>query len=195
MDELKARFGEKAESLMKAYTLSSRVITFLIQYSLSDPNMYTWPETDIGGLLEFYLETPTSDRCVLQTIPEFVAGLVKGRPGGKRTPHDSAAQFNEYSEGILAALRGIVPGEDEKELRSSLVDFKVLAYLARYHALKTEAGIRVEVYFQTGDGSRLLSLIHIWAPAAARRQCRRPAPSPPGRRRRGSHRAARAGML
>lgn len=155
MDELKARFGEKAESLMRAYTLSSRVITFLIQYSLSDPNMYTWPETDIGGLLEFYLETPTSDRCVLQTIPEFVAGLVKGRPGGKRTPHDSAAQFNEYSEGILAALRGIVPGEDEKELRSSLVDFKVLAYLARYHALKTEAGIRVEGYFQTGDGSLL----------------------------------------
>lgn len=155
LDEMKARFGERAENLMKAYTLSSRVITFLIQYSLSDPNMYTWPETDIGGLLEFYLETPTSDRCVLQTIPEHVRGLVEGTPSGKRTPHETAAQFAEYSEGILAALSGIEAADDEKELRSSLVDFKVLAYLSRYHALKTEAGIRVEGYFQTGDGSLL----------------------------------------
>lgn len=155
LDEMKDRFGDRAENLMKAYTLSSRVITFLIQYSLSDPNMYTWPETDIGGLLEFYLETPTSDRCVLQTIPEHVRGLVEDTPSGRRTPHETAAQFAQYSEGILTALSGIEAADGEKELRSSLVDFKVLAYLARYHALKTEAGIRVEGYFQTGDGSLL----------------------------------------
>lgn len=155
MGALRARFGEKADRLMKAYALSSRVITFLVQYSLSDPNMYIWPETDIGGLLEFYLETPASDRCTLQTIPEYITNLVDNTPCGKQTPQGTAELFMSYSDGILSALRGIEAAANEKELRSSLVDFKVLAYLARYHALKTEAGIRVEGYFQTGDGSAL----------------------------------------
>lgn len=155
MRELRIRFGEKAERILTAYMLSSRTITFLVQLSLSDPNMYIWPEIDMGGLLEFYLETPTSDKCVLQTIPEYVQGLIKNIPCGKQSPHQSAMQLLEYSDGILKALHAMEAAENEKELRASIVDFKVMAYLARYHAYKIEAGIKVEGYFHTGDGSTL----------------------------------------
>ena len=164
MRELQKRVGDHAKNVMEAYKLSSRVITFLVQYSLSDPNMYIWPEIDLGGLLEFYIETPTSDKCTLSTVPEYIDNLIKNIPCGKFTPHQSAELFKAFSDGILAALEqpGIAEaGESNRELAASLVDFHVMAHLSRYHSLKIEAALRVQAYFRTGDGSGLREAEHL----------------------------------
>ena len=48
--ELEKKFGENvASDILHTYEAGSQIITFLVQYQLSDMNMYTWPEIDTGG--------------------------------------------------------------------------------------------------------------------------------------------------
>ena len=154
--ELAKRIGDTAAApLMKAYELSSTAITFLIQFHLSDFNMYTWPEIDTGGLLEFYNETPSSDSCMIYGIREYAQDYLSGNITGKLTPMQASKIFADLSGEILIAAdlaeKSCLDSQSNKELKSSITDFRILAYLANYHAVKIKAGLDLEFYFGTGD--------------------------------------------
>lgn len=157
-DELESRIGNKAaDPVMDAYIYASRVITFLVQNNLSDFNMYVWPEIDCGGTLELYKGTVTSDKCVICTAEEYVEAMLAGRPEGRLSPLEAADMLEDWSRRIMLKLREAEECSDEagKELLSTIVDFKLMANLAGYHAYKLRAAVELEYYIQTKDGGRL----------------------------------------
>ena len=96
---------------MNIYEKGSTVITFLVQYLLNDPNMYVWPEIDTGGLLDMYLETPTSDECVVNTINQYVKEYLKDDLSGKFSPDNASGYFRQYLPTIAEVQRGITDND------------------------------------------------------------------------------------
>ena len=147
-----------AGNMLKAYTFSSRVITFLVQYKLNDLNMYIWPEIDTGGLLDLYLQTPASDECVIYPITQYVSDYLKAEVEGRFSPQAASRYLKELSEEIFTNLTPLERRFDAnggKELKASLVDFKVLGFLALYHSSKIMAATKLEFFYQCRDVSAL----------------------------------------
>jgi hypothetical protein len=156
MSELERRFGGAAPEVMEAYRQSSRVVNEIVATHLADPNMYLWPEINPGGLIDAYKETLPSDWRYVASIPEAVRNRIDGVASAKQTSFETAARFDE----MAARIGQAVEGADSKlannaEWRSAEADFRVLAHLARYHALKQKAAWRLEYFDQTGDGAVL----------------------------------------
>ena len=153
---LKARFGSLAERVLDVYQRGSNIITYLTHYSLSDPNMYVWPEIDTGGVLDHYIQTPSFDPCVIKNILEQVQEEVSGALTGRFAVEQTADYFEKMATDTFAAIARLEQGapaqpEGAKELCATLIDFKTLAYLALYHADKTRAGLALARWYQTPD--------------------------------------------
>jgi hypothetical protein len=156
MGELTRRFGAAAADVMEAYRQSSRVLNEIVAVHLADPNMYLWPEINPGGLIDAYKETLPSDWRYVASIPEAVRNRIDGVASAKQTSFETAARLNDFAERTERAVeRARSKLEQNAEWRSSEADFRVLALLARYHALKQTAAWRVEYFDQTADGERL----------------------------------------
>jgi hypothetical protein len=152
MRALRLRFGAAAEEVMNLYEAGSGIITFLIQYQLSDYNMYIWPEIDTGGLLDFYMQTPGSDKCVVDIVENYVDGITKDDPSGLFSPLESSEHFRLMAEKTLLAAAGLekLPNPS-KELASTIKDFKILSFLGLYHSVKTLAAVSLKYYYAAGD--------------------------------------------
>jgi len=161
MNELSRRFGAAAADVMEAYRQSSRVLNEIVAVHLADPNMYLWPEINPGGLIDAYKETLPSDWRYVASIPESVRDRLEGTASAKQTSFDTAARLNDMAERTESAVdRAQAKLAHNAEWRSSAADFRVLAHLARYHALKQTAAWRVEYFDRTADGERLAEAAH-----------------------------------
>ena len=156
MRPLQARFGDAAEMVLDLYRAGSDIITFLIQYQLSDYNMYIWPEIDTGGLLDFYMVCGGSDKCVVDITENYVNGLLRDEPSGLFSPPETAARFRDKAAETLTAAAALEKiKEPSKELLSTIRDFKILAYLGMYHSIKTMAAVSLKFYYKTLELSHL----------------------------------------
>jgi hypothetical protein len=170
MSELQRRFGASAADVMDAYRESSRVLNEIVAVHLADPNMYLWPEINPGGLIDAYKETLPSDWRYVASIPESVRNRLDGVASAKQNSFDTAAHFNDMAERAEKATSHAAQKlAGNAEWRSSEADFRVLAMLARYHALKQTAAWRLEYFDRTGDGAVLadakrdvIAAIKIW---------------------------------
>ena len=156
MRPLIARFGDAAKNVMQLYQAGSDIITFLIQFQLSDLNMYIWPEIDTGGLLDFYMACGGSDKCVVDTIENYVNNIIKDDPCGLFSPHEVSARFRDMASKTLltAAELGKIK-KQSKELLSTIRDFKILAFLGMYHSVKIKAALCLKYYYETLELSHL----------------------------------------
>ena len=153
---MRARFGDKAEQVMAAVQAGSAVLPYLVQASLSDPNMYIWPEIDLGGMLDFYIQTPTSDACVIDTIPQYVDRWLQGEISGLFSPIDSSNHFKKMAEDAFIAVKELEDVADSsKELFATILDVKAGAFLAKYHSHKILAGLHLKFYYETKDRQAL----------------------------------------
>jgi hypothetical protein len=152
MRALRVRFGAAAEKVMSLYEAGSGIITFLIQYQLSDYNMYIWPEIDTGGLLDFYMQTPGSDKCVVDIVENYVKGIIADDPSGLFSPLESSEHFRQMAEKTLSASAVLerLPNPS-RELTATIKDFKILAFLGLYHSVKTLAAVSLKYYYESGD--------------------------------------------
>jgi hypothetical protein len=156
MSELTQHFGSAAADVMEAYKQSSGVLSEIVATHLADPNMYLWPEINPGGLLDAYKQTLPSDWRYVSSIPEAVRNRLDGVASAKQTSFETAARLNDFAARTEKAVEKARASLDENaEWRLSEPDFRVLAALARYHALKQAAAWRLEYFDQTGDGARL----------------------------------------
>ena len=156
MSELTQHFGPAAADALEAYRQSSGVLSEIVASHLADPNMYVWPEINPGGLIDAYKQTLPGDWRYVASIAESVRNRVEGAASAKQTPFETAARLNEFAERTEKAVeKARSKAGDNAEWRLSEPDFRVLAALARYHALKQTAAWRLEYFDQTGDGARL----------------------------------------
>ena len=151
---MRRRFGAKAEQVMAAVKAGSALLPYLVQASLSDLNMYVWPEIDLGGLLDYYMATPSTDSCTIDTVPHYVDRWLAGEKSGLFSPWESSREFAVISERIFAALHGL-EDDGNRELFSTILDMKVCGFLAAYHSHKILAALHLCLYYRTRDRAAL----------------------------------------
>lgn len=159
MDEFKLRFGERASnSMFDAFQAASEVIPFLVSYRLSNPNMYIWPEKQMGGLLDFYIEVKPADMARFLSFDEYVAARLRGVASAKMTPEEAADRLVGMAadtERALSQASLALKSEENKEFAANRIDLEVLSLLARYHAQKIRAGAALALFYASGDESAL----------------------------------------
>lgn len=147
--------GKVAERVLDLYSAGSKVVPFIVQFALSDPNMYIWPEIDEGGLLDFFLATPTTDPCVIETIGGYVRFRVGREPSGKLPPGEASEYLDRIADRTLALVTALRREGGSKELSATVGDFEIAAYLAKYFALMIRAALELERYYASRDGAHL----------------------------------------
>ena len=159
MDELRAHFGERAApAIFDAFQAASQVLPFLVSYRLSNPNMYIWPEKQMGGLLDFYIEVKPADEARFASFEEYIARRLSGARSAKMTPETASEMLNRMAEDTERALSragAFLRTDENKEYAANRIDLQVLALLARYHAQKIRAGANLALFYASGDESAL----------------------------------------
>ncbi len=159
---MKKRFGAAAADVMDAYNSASQVINEIVAVHLADPNMYIWPEINPGGIVDAYAQVLPSDWRYIAAIPEAVRNRISRNASAKQTPPETAEWFDNIGRKIDTAVERarsrMKPGN--REWLSSEPDFRVLAYLARYHARKQNAAYALTFFDRTGDPAALETAKH-----------------------------------
>ena len=163
--EWAARFGrEAAPHLERALQAASGVLPLLTaRHSPSASVFGYWPEKDMGGLLDLYLQVPASDVAMFASAQEAAAARLGGAPDARQTPEQSGAAFSRFAseaEGALErALATATPATESaaRELRGVALDVRVQATLARYHAAKLSAATHLAAFYAAGDLDSLLA--------------------------------------
>jgi len=160
MDEFRERFGEKgAAGIFSAFQSAGGIIPFLVSYRLSNPNMYIWPEKQMGGLLDFYLDVKPADAARFATFGEYLGARLAGVATAKMMPEEASRRLDrmaDETERALARADLAIDADRNKEYSANRIDLNVLALLARYHARKILAAANLTLFYFTGDESLLL---------------------------------------
>jgi hypothetical protein len=170
--EMQSRFGSAAVDIETAYRKASQVlplITTTCQFSAGGWGF--WPEMSTCLPLESYALIQPSDYGQFYAISAwrqvgswksepwssdhrgFVEDAVAGELEGKWTPIQISHKLSQLADGILAAVqaaRSVSTNPESAEFRSTELDFRVLAQLARYHAAKKLAATQIE-FFRAAD--------------------------------------------
>lgn len=153
MRHMNARFGDLADDVMNACSSASRIITFIIRFNMSDPNMFVFPETDTGGVLDYYLDTPPSDPALIKSFREAVNEQLSGEFTARLDPDDASSYLRMLGQTCLDCLAdlGDCNNDFSGELRSMIVDIEALAELSIYHADKIQAARALTVFYENYD--------------------------------------------
>ncbi|NWG14617.1 MAG: hypothetical protein HXY20_13905 [Acidobacteria bacterium] len=161
MDEFRRRFGDRgAAAVFDAFQRASDIIPFLVSYRLSNPNMYIWPEKQMGGLLDFYIEVKPADPARFADFQEYVARRLRGAVSAKMIPEEASERLRrmaEETERAVARADALIDASGNKEYRANRVDLLVLSLLARYHSRKILAGAALALFYSSGDAAVLRS--------------------------------------
>src|SRR5579875_982871 len=155
--ELQRRFGPAARDVLEAYQQSSQVINEIVATHMADPNMYIWPEINPGGLIDDYIDVQPGGWRFMASIQEAVHNRIAGIASAKQTPQQTSEQLDRIASNVDRAVeraKGKVEAGN-KEWASSEPDFKVLTWMARYHARKMLAADQLEYFYRTGDPNAL----------------------------------------
>ena len=160
--ELRRRFGAQAAPLIAdAYRSASQVIALIAGAAISNYNMGTWPEKDMGGLINYYVHLLPYDRARIRGFLEYADDALAGRSSGRLGPEEVAARLEASASATDQALekaRALVR-TGEKEFWATDMDFRILSGLARYHAQKMRTATRLGFYYRTGDIAQLRQAI------------------------------------
>ncbi|MGI8745235.1 MAG: hypothetical protein ACR2NN_22220 [Bryobacteraceae bacterium] len=159
MDEMKKRFGAAAPDVMDAYRSASQVINEIVAVHLADPNMYIWPEINPGGLVDAYAQVLPSDWRYVAAIPEAVRNRLSQNVSAKQTPSETAGWLDDIARQVDTAVEraGSKMKPVNREWLSSEPDFRVLAFMAHYHARKQRAAYALTFFDETADPAALAS--------------------------------------
>jgi hypothetical protein len=160
--ELTQRFGPKAsEEMAKAYRSASQVVPFVAAAAIGNYNMGSWPEKDMGGLINYYLNLMPYDKARFCGFQEYVDNVLSGRSSGKTNPMDLADRLDKIAletDTALDKARSLIQN-GEKEFWATDMDFRILSGMARYYAQKIRAATKLGFFYRTGDISQLRQAI------------------------------------
>jgi len=158
MQELGRRFGKAAsEPVASAYRSASRVVSLVSAAAIGNYNMGAWPEKDMGGLINYYLNLRPYDIARFQGFQEYIDNVLAGRSSGRTSPLELAGTLDAVAaetERSLGAAGPLLRG-GEKEFWATDKDFRILSGLARYFSRKIRAATELGFFYRTGDAGRL----------------------------------------
>jgi len=156
--EFDRRFGrETAPYVEQGLHRASEILPHIVAYCLSPLRFSTtrgWPERQRQEDLDTYAKTEPSDIAQFESIRDAANDVVDGGESARITPLETSRWFVQASKDVvrLAALAEQHAGaHPNKELVSTLVDLRILANLAEYHARRIPAGLSLALYRRTND--------------------------------------------
>lgn len=156
--ELGRRFGsEAAGPISRAYRSASQVVSLIAGTALSNYNMGTWPEKDMGGLINYYLHLKPYDQGRFRGFLELVDDTLSGRSSGRLSPEAIASRLEAIAADTDRALDQARPliRSGQKEFWATDMDFRILSGMARYFADKIRATVRLGFFYGSGDVGQL----------------------------------------
>jgi hypothetical protein len=156
--EFERRFGKAAAGYVEqALHRASQILPHIVAYCLPPnhfPTTRGWPERQRQEDLPAYAQAEPSDIEQFQSLTEAAKNMVEGGDSARIAPMATSNWFAQASSDVfkLAAeaeqRAGSNPG---KEFLSTMVDLKILANLALYHARRIPAGLSYALFAQTQD--------------------------------------------
>jgi hypothetical protein len=156
--EFERRFGKDSGPYVeRALHQASRILPRIVAYSMPPPFFPTtrgWPEKQRWENLPAYAAAEPSDTEQFVSIQEEARNRLLGKDSAKTKPEATSQWFaslaKEVKEQVQQAEKR-VGGRRNKEFDSTVVDLKILASLAEYHARRIPAGISYALFQQSQD--------------------------------------------
>ncbi|UCE49842.1 MAG: hypothetical protein JSW47_06750, partial [Phycisphaerales bacterium] len=160
--EFQKRFGKEAwpyvqRALHRASKILPRIVAYTYPYNMF-PTTRGWVEKQRMKDLPEYARALPSDTQQFLSIDNAAKFRLEGIDSAQFTPEESSRWFARVSNDVLdfveQAERKI--GEHRnKEFDSTMVDLKILAYLALYHSHRAMAGLSYALFKHSGDVNAL----------------------------------------
>jgi hypothetical protein len=144
--EFERRFGREAAPYIEAALhKASWILPRIVAYNLSDLSAdHAWAEKQRWNDLSTYATSEPSDTAQFLGIEEAARYHLEGRESPKIWPQQTSDWFARVSEEVLELVERAeerAGPNRNREFISTIVDLKVLAYLARYHSRRIHAGL------------------------------------------------------
>lgn len=155
--EFERRFGPAAGPVERGLHLASRILPRIVAYNYPYnlfPTTRGWVEKQRVEDLPRYAAALPSDTQQFLGIEEAAENLVHGEGSAKIHPLRSSAWFAQIAGevlGLVEEAEGRAGGQGSKEFRSTMVDLRILAHLALYHARRIHAGLSWALFQRTHD--------------------------------------------
>lgn len=154
--EFEHRFGKAAAPFVeRAYAAASKVLPRIVAYATRDLSAgFTWPEKQRWEDLPDYIEVEPSDTAQFLGIEEAARLHLRGLSSAKITPQQNSEWFEHVSREILDHIREAerrAGPKKNREFVATMIDMRVLAHLASYHAKRLRAGLSYALFQETGD--------------------------------------------
>jgi hypothetical protein len=156
--EFDRRFGHDAgmhlsSGLHLASKVLPRIVAASYRYQLF-PTTRGWAEMMREGDLPEYAQEQGSDIQQFMNVHDQARSMVAGTDTAMRRPAETSRWFADISRRILdhvAQAEKTVGDRRGNEFISTITDLKILAWLAKYHSERLQAGVYYNLYKDTRD--------------------------------------------
>jgi hypothetical protein len=156
--EFNQRFGKDAapyveQGLHRASQIMPRITAYCLPPN-HFPTTRGWPERQRQEDLPAYAKAEPSDIEQFESLSDAASDIVDGRESARISPLQTSQWFAQASQDVLALVKEAeqhAGPNPSKEFLSTMVDLKILANLASYHAKRIPAGLSWALYNQTHD--------------------------------------------
>ena len=160
--EFNKRFGENAGPIVKsalneASWILPRIVASCYPYSYF-PTTSAWPEKQRLGDLPLYAKAEGSDLQQFASFDDEARVLLGMMETAKTRPSTTSFWLKNVSENIInkvAEAEKSIGTISNKEFNSTVVDLKMLSYLALYHSCRIPAAVSYCLFLRTQDLSAL----------------------------------------
>ena len=160
---LRHRFGNCGEAVGRGYAASGQImplLTTILQWSASSVEF--WPEMFAGRTLAEDALIEPSDPTQFYGVAEFVEAALGNRLRGKWTPMRTAQWLEEIAgqtDTAIAQIESTGVDQQAAELRGTVLDFRILSGMARYHAKRLIACMHLSFFLATREAGRLYAAL------------------------------------
>ena len=153
--EFSNRFGPAGPHLSAGLHRASQVLPMIVAavypYSLF-PTTRGWAERQsLGPSLAAYAKNTGSDIQQFESFEEAARRILARGVTTRRTPDTTSRWFDTTADAILASVRAAESAAGAKRSRefdATVTDLKILAQLARFHARRSLAAVRYNLYLR-----------------------------------------------
>ncbi len=162
--EFQKRFGkEAAPYIEQALHKGSQILPRIVAYNLSDLSAdHAWAEKQRWNDLPVYAMSEPSDTAQFLTIEEAARYHLQNRESPRIWPQQTSEWFARISDEVFQLIKAAerhIGSHKNKEFISTIIDLKVLAYLARYHSQRIHAGLNWSFFEYSRDLNALQDAI------------------------------------
>lgn len=156
--EFQKRFGaEAAPFIESAIHRASGILPYIVAYNYPYdlfPTTRGWVEKQRMKDLPEYAKALPSDTEQFLSIDDAARCILEGTDSARIWPGRSSAWFERVSSDVLSLVEQAekhAGNNRSKEFDSTVVDMKILAYLALYHSRRANAGLSYALFKRSRD--------------------------------------------